>query len=234
MFSNFVANLKDITGIDPRVVSYYHPGAIVVEQYRNIRTYINSLSGGELLRSILISSASKAEGKSLTSVNLAVTMAEDKDKSVVIVDTDFRAPTVEALLNISNKKGLSNYLQGQIRLDEALTATAIPNLMVLPAGEEIAKPAELFAGQKMKDLIPELEKHFNYIILDTPALIPYADARILASYVDGVMLSVQALRTRREVVFRAQEQLLNVKAKLLGVILTQVEYHIPEYIHRHL
>ncbi|RKY37371.1 MAG: hypothetical protein DRP78_01250 [Candidatus Omnitrophota bacterium] len=234
MVRRMIAKLKNKTGIDSKVVSYYSPGAAITEQYRNIRTYISSLNGGKLFRSLLITSANRMEGKSITCVNLAVIMAEEREKSTVLVSADFRNPKIEKLLNVRADKGLSNYLTEEIQLDEILIKTSIENLVILPAGDILSNPAEFFTNQKMKSLITELEMHFNYIIFDSPAIMPYSDARILAPYVDGVLLAVQAGRTRREVVWRVEEQIKSVRAKLLGVILTNVEYYIPEYIHRYL
>ncbi|MDD5746760.1 MAG: CpsD/CapB family tyrosine-protein kinase [Candidatus Omnitrophica bacterium] len=234
MFNVIVPDKTDESGIDPRVVTYYSPGGAAAEQYRKISTYVGALNGGRFCRSLMITSANSKEGKSISSVNLAMTLAEDKEKSVIVIDADFRSPAIGKLLNVASEKGLSNYLNGEIRLDEALAPTVVNNLMVLPAGEIPEKPAELFASLKMKELISDLEKHFNYILLDAPSVIPFADARSIAPCVDGVLLVVQAGRTRREVVWRAQEHLSSVRAKLLGVIIAQVEYYIPEYIHQHL
>ncbi|MBU4305731.1 MAG: CpsD/CapB family tyrosine-protein kinase [Candidatus Omnitrophica bacterium] len=234
MFNVFVTNSKNETGIDPRVVAYYNPGSTIFEQYRNIRTYLNSINGGETFRSMIIASANRQEGKSITAVNLALAMAEEKEKKIVLVNADFRFPVIEKLLNTPAGLGLSEFLKGQAQLDNILTKTYFNNLTLVPAGEIPAHPAELLASQKMKDLIAELEKEFDYVLFDTPALIPFADARILAPCVDGVLLTVQAGKTRREVLWRTQEQIKNLHTKLLGVILTQVEYYIPEYIHRHL
>lgn len=234
MFAKFVANLKDKSEIDPRAVTYYSPGAMISEQYRNMRTHICSLNGGEIFRSILISSANRYEGKSVTALNLAIALAEEKDKKVALIDADLRYPAIEKMLNIKVDKGLSDYLKNTALISDILVKTSINNLTLLPAGNIPSNPAELLSPQKMKELIGEMENSFNYIILDTPAIIPFADARILAPCADGVLLAVQAGKTRREVVSRAQELMRNVRAKLLGVVLTQVEYYIPEYIHRHL
>lgn len=234
MFTNFVAKIKNESGIDAKIVAYYQPNSLIAEQYRNIRTYIGALNGGELFRTLLITSANQTEGKSLTCVNLAISMVEEKEKNVILVNTDFRQPAIEKLLNIKNEKGLSDFLKGEVALDSVLFNSAIERLVVLPTGSIPSNPTELLASQKMKELIGELEKRFNYIILDSPAIIPFADARILGPYTDGVLFVVQAGKTRREVVSRAMDEMSSVRAKLLGVILTQVEYYIPEYIHRHL
>jgi len=234
MFTYYIAETQDASGIDPRVVAYYSPGSIIVEQYRNIKTYISSLNGGDLFRSLMVTSAKRTEGKSLTCVNLAVTMAEDKDKTTILVDLNFRSPKLSSLVNAKPSKGLSDYFNNEARLDEILTKTSINNLMILSSGNMPSNPAGFFTYQRIKELIAELEKHFNYIILDTPALIPFADARTFAPAVDGVILAVSAGKTRREVVWRAEEQIKSVRGKLIGVVLTQVEYYIPEYIHRHL
>ncbi|MFH1458937.1 MAG: CpsD/CapB family tyrosine-protein kinase [Candidatus Omnitrophota bacterium] len=234
MFARFIAKIKDKSGIDARVVSYYSPGSVLAEQYRNIRTYISSLNGGILCRSLCISSANSGEGKSITCVNLAVAMAEDKEKKIVIVNSDFRFGSLESLLNIKAEKGLSDYLNNQAALNEVLVPTEIENLKILPAGNIPENPAEIFASQKLKELVVDLEKNYNYIIFDTPAIIPFAEGKILGPCVDGVLLVVQAGKTRREVVWRIEEELKSVRAKILGVVLTNVEYYIPEYIHRHL
>lgn len=234
MFARYVAKLKDETGIDPRIVSYYAPGSILAEQFRNISTYINSLNGGSYFQSVCITSANKQEGKSITCVNLAVSMAEDKEQEILIVNADFRSPDIETLLNVDSKKGLADYLMGSADLDDVVRTTAISNLKLLGAGAIPPKAAEVITAQKVKNLIVALKAKFSYIIFDTPALIPFADARVIAPLTDGVLLVVQAFRTRREVVARAQEQIVSVRGKLIGVVLTNVEYHIPEYILRHL
>ena len=231
----FVVSEKDDTGIDPRVVAYYSPQVVITEQYRSVRTYLNSIyNGGSGARVLMLTSANRAEGRSITAANLAFTLAEEKEKRVILVNTDFRYPTIEKLLNLPSGPGLSNYLVDGGAVDQIILQTAMPNLRVIPVGTAKINPAEILASLRMKDLIERLRLRFDYIILDSPAFIPFADGRILCPLVDGVLLIVQACRTRREVVWRMQEQLDSLRVKLLGVILSNVEYYIPDYIHRHL
>ncbi|MBI4844953.1 MAG: CpsD/CapB family tyrosine-protein kinase [Candidatus Omnitrophica bacterium] len=234
MFSYYVTSVGDESGIDPRVIAYYDPNAVFSEQFRGIQTQLNSFNGGKSIRSILISSANSGEGKSVTAANLAVIISEDKGQKVLLLDANLRNPSVEKLLNVKNEKGLSDYLSNNIALEQVLTKTPIENLTVLNAGIARTQPAEIFTSLKCRELFAKLKERYNYIIVDASAVIPFADAKILSEYVDGVLLVVQACRSRREVVWRAEELLKSSRTKLLGAILTNVEYYIPEYIHRHL
>ena len=144
-----------------------------------------------------------------------------------------RKPGVDSLLGIRSDKGLSDVLSGRVQVRDALVKTDIANLVVLPAGQISASPNELLSSDKMKAILVELRPQFEVIILDTPAVIPYADPRILSKIVDGVIIVVKAGKTRREVVTRAESILKSVGANIMGYVLTGIEYHIPEYIHRH-
>ena len=181
-----------------------------------------------------ITSSTNGEGKSVSAVNLGVVMAQDSGKPVLLIDCNMRKPAVDSLLGIRSDKGLADVLSGGTQLQDALVKTEIPNLTVLPAGQIASNPNELLASDKMKTILTELRPQFEAIILDTPAVIPFADPRILGKIVDGVILIVRAGKTRREVVARAESILKSVGANIMGYVLTGIEYHIPEYIHRHL
>ncbi len=233
MFTNYIAKNTKKGEIDPRIAGFYHPQAMIVEQYRNMRTYLG-FHNGRRMRSIMVTSASRGEGKSVTAANLAVTIAGEKDKKVLLINADMRSPSIEKLLCLEPAKGLNHYLRGDAQLSEIIMPTRVDSLAVLPAPAPVDNPTEILSSPKMKELIALLQDNFNCLIIDTPAIMPYADARIIGPLVDGVLLVVEARRTRREVVWRTQEQINSIKANLLGIVLTKVEYYIPEYIHRHL
>lgn len=228
-------------GVDRKIVAYYNPRDPIAEQFRALRTHIFSpetkgLFAGQVssLKTIAITSSSHQEGKTLAAVNLAVVIAQDTEKPVLLVDCNLRKPSVDIFLGLHSDKGLSDVLTGNAQLSDALVSTDIKNLTVLPAGHIPANPAELLSSQKMKNLLTELKAQFDHIILDMPPVIPYADPRILGPLADGVVMVIRTGKTRREAVLRAEETLKKVGAKVLGYVLTGIEYHIPEYIHRHL
>ena len=229
-----VAEKRIKAGVDRKIVAYYNPRDPIAEQFRALRTHIYSIEGVVSLKTIAITSSSHQEGKTLAAVNLSVVMAQDSDKPIVVVDCNLRKPAVDIFLGLHTDKGLSDVLMGNAQVSNVLVDTDIKNLTVLPAGGIPTNPADLLGSQKMKDLLAELKEKFDHIILDTPPVMPYADSRILGPLVDGVVIVVRTGKTRREVILRSESILKNVGAKVLGYVLTGIEYHIPEYIHRHL
>lgn len=222
------------SGISKKVVVYHNPNSTIAEQFRVIRTHICSSEKSCNVRTFAVTSPNNGEGKTVTAVNLSVVMAQDFGKPVLLIDCNMRKPAVDSLLGLGGSKGLSDVLSGSLQLKEALAKTEITNLTVLPAGQMSVNPNELLASDKMKAVLAEARPQFEAIVLDTPAVIPYADPRILGKLVDGIILVVRAGRTRREVVARAESVLKSVGVNILGYVMTGIEYHIPEYIHRHL
>ena len=221
------------SGINKNIVAYHNPSSPITEQFRVMRTHACSLENTRNIKIMAITSSNNGEGKSVVAVNMAVVMAQDFAKPILLIDCNMRKPGVDSLLGIRSDKGLSDVLSGRVQVRDALVKTDIANLVVLPAGQISASPNELLSSDKMKAILVELRPQFEVIILDTPAVIPYADPRILSKIVDGVIIVVKAGKTRREVVTRAESILKSVGANIMGYVLTGIEYHIPEYIHRH-
>ncbi len=221
-------------GVDHKIVAYFNSRDPIVEQFRALRTHIYSPENGLDLRTIVVTSSRSREGKTLVAINLSVVMAQDLERPVLLIDCNLRKPCVDEYLGLKSEKGLSDVLSGGAQIGEVLVSTDIKNLTVLPAGQIPSNPSELIGSGKMKDLLAELKMKFNYIILDAPSVIPYADPRILGPLVDGVVIAVRTGVTRREAVSRAESILKSVNCNILGYVLTGIEYYIPEYIHRHL
>jgi capsular exopolysaccharide synthesis family protein len=229
-------------GVDPRIVAYHDPQSAVTEQYRTLWTHILSLDTTPNFKTMLITSSHPQEGKTVTALNLAVVMAHDSKKEILLLDCNLRSPVIHNFLARKNvvaqfiepMKGLSDIFKNDLPLDTVLFKTNIPNLTVLPGGEITPNPTEILGSQKMRHLLTELKEQFGYVVLDSPPVIPYADSRVLSPLVDGAILVVQTEKTRREVVWEAESVLTGVGTKILGYILTGVEYHIPEYIYSHL
>jgi capsular exopolysaccharide synthesis family protein len=222
------------SGVSKKIVAYHNPTSPLTEQFRVLRAHACSSDKGYNIKTMAITSSTNGEGKSVTAVNVAVVMAQDLGRPVLLIDCNMRKPAVASLLGLNGDKGLADILSGNAQLKDVLTGTDIANLTVLPAGHASANPNELLNSEKMKEILAELKPQFEIIVLDAPAVIPYADPRILGKLVDGVVIAVRAGKTRREVVARAESILKSVGVNILGYVLTGIEYHIPEYIHRHL
>ncbi len=229
----YIAKTTDDSGIDPHVVTYFDPQAVISEQYRTLRTNVQLNNSPRPLKTIVISSALHGEGKTITAVNLAVTMAHDLDKSVLLIDCDLRGGTVHQLLAINPTQGLSDILVNDTPLELAFYKSRINNLSILPRGEIPHNPSELLGSKKMRKLLEDLKAKFDYIILDAPPIIPLTDACVLSPLVDGVIFIVQAHRTPRQLVKQAQNSLEHVHAKILGFVLTQAELNLPKYYYRY-
>ncbi len=231
----FVAQKTMESNIDPRIVTFYDSKAPVAEQYRTLRTNLQSIKTEKPIKAIVITSSNHSEGKTITSINLALSMAHDlNNKSILLVDADMRRGSVHKYLGIKPEAGLADILSDSANIDNCLLNIGVNNLTILPAGKIPHNPAELLGSQKMKNLLSALRSKYDYVILDTPPIIPVTDAGLLSSQSDGAILVVQAGRTQKGVVMHSESILRQAQAKILGCILTNVQYHIPGYLYRYL
>ncbi len=192
------------------------------EAYKTLRSnVIFSLTGGEGCKVIQVTSSMMSEGKSTTSVNLAISFAQT-DRKVLLIDCDMRRPKLAALLSLGTKVGLSNVLVEPKLLEEAIIHTKVPKLDVMGAGEIPPNPSELLGSNRMTSLLEGMRKVYDYIILDTPPINMVTDAVILASRSDGVLFVVRAGHSERGNVQDATEQLQYAKVKILGYVLNGV------------
>ncbi len=196
------------------------PNSAVSEQYRKLKGSLVRLTNEDRFRNLLmVTSAIAGEGKSLTAVNLAISMAQEYDLTVLLVDADLRRPSIHSYLGFEQGIGLSDCLQDGIDIGEAIIKTDISKLSVISAGREVAKPLELFASKKMQELMAEIKHRYNdrYVIIDTPPLLPFAETRSLAQIVDGIVFVIHEAVTPQESVLEAKEVLKG--CPILGVVL---------------
>lgn len=203
------------------------------EAYRVLRTNIQYNGVDKPIRSILVTSAIASEGKSFTAANLAVTMAHAGLRTVLI-DADLRRPGQHRLFNLANHIGLTDSLLSHAKPTEFFQHTALENLFVIPSGALPPNPATLLGSQRMRALIQQLESESEILIIDGPPCLPVADAAILASLVDGVLLVVDISRASRKEVQRAKGIIGKVGAQILGVAVNRVAlredyYYYYEY-----
>jgi capsular exopolysaccharide synthesis family protein len=193
------------------------PHSAAAEHYRALRTRLTVREETMPLRTIAVTSPAGQEGKSVTAANLALTMAQELQSRVVLVDADLRDPAVHSLFAIEGVPGLTELLTGQATLDEALIHLPDLGLTLLPAGQAPEYPTELLGSSAMRRTMDALRTRFDRVIFDLPAVIPLADVRTLTPLVDGVLMVVRAGATQRP----ALDQALAAfeEDKVVGVVL---------------
>lgn len=189
----------------------------VRESYKALRTNVMFSIPKKECRRIIVTSAVDGDGKSTNSVNLAINIAETGTK-VLLIDCDLRRPNVANLMNIDNKKGLSNVLTGYCSFENAVVKDATPNLDVLPAGEVPPNPTELLGSSAFSELLDSVSSKYEYVILDTPPVNLVTDTVLLSKLVDGIIIVVRANRTEKDSVNYAINSLRLVDAKILGFV----------------
>jgi protein-tyrosine kinase len=231
----FIAKKTVDSKFDPRIVTFYNSDSPVSEQYRTLRTNIQGISAKRPIKALTITSSNHGEGKTITAINLAISMAHDLNKKqILLVDADLRRARISKYLGINAELGLADLISNGTNIEDALLHVGIDNLTILPAGKIPRNPAELLGSQKLKNLVSLLREKYDYVIFDSPPIIPVTDAGLLGAQTDGVIMVVQAERTQKGVLKHSESLILQAQAKLLGYILTNIQYHIPGYIYRYL
>jgi succinoglycan biosynthesis transport protein ExoP len=213
------------------LVAQHLPKSQVSEAFRALRTALLLSQPDHPPQVILVTSALPREGKTTAAANLAVTLAQLGDKTV-LVDADLRKPGVGRLLNLGTGKyaGLSSYLAGVSTLDlVTVPHPAIPNLAAIPTGPLPPNPADLLSSHKLADAIAELRTKYKFVVIDSPPIMAATDAVILSVQADGVLLVVRSGETPKEAFTRTCDLLTSVKSRLLGVVLNAVDASAPDY-----
>jgi polysaccharide biosynthesis transport protein len=213
----------------------------LAEAYRQLRTSILLSTAGHAPKSLLITSSLPSEGKTTTATNTAISLAQTGAK-VLIIDADMRRPRLHSVFNIENGDGLSTLLSTELTEQEILKVIKQDEgtkLNLLTSGPIPPNPAELIGSEQMASLLQVLQSHFTHVVVDSPPITSFTDGVLIASMVDGVILVVHAGKSSRQVVRRAKQLLSDVGAKLLGVVLNNVNlrsqdnyYYYQSYYNR--
>ncbi len=192
------------------------------DQIKILRTEVLKSMGELGGRTIIVTSPNRGEGKTVTAVNLAVSLAQELDKTVLLVDANLRNPAVHRYLGLNDLPGLSDYLKDKRAVPDLLVNPGINKLTVLPAGKPVQNSSELMGAPRMEALVLAMKERYpdRAIIFDTPSLLTSADPLVLARFVDGVLVVVEAERTSREELRRAMELLEG--RKIVGTVLNKV------------
>jgi capsular exopolysaccharide synthesis family protein len=212
------------------LVTFGHPRSLLSEVYRNIRTSILLSFSERPPRTLVVSSPNPMEGKTTTAVNMAIAFSQ-LGSPVLIIDGDMRKPRIHKVFKGANGVGLSNFLSGNTELKSVIKTSNIPNLFYIPAGPIPPNPSELLGSNLFKNMLQFLGKTFGQIIFDSPPVLSFGDSLILSNSVDGVVLVVLSGKTPREALHHSKNALHQVNAKILGVVVNQVDIEQTRYGH---
>jgi polysaccharide biosynthesis transport protein len=202
--------------------------SLVAESYRNLQTSILFSQTEEPPKTVLFASGCPGEGKTTTTINIAVVFAQMEAK-VLVIDADLRKPSCHKRLMLKSGPGLTEFLTGQRALQEVIKVTLTDNLFVITGGGIPPNPAKLVGSRKMYDMLSRLREQFDYIFIDSPPLVALSDAVRLSTMVDGVVLVVKGHQTTRDGLVEACSRLHYAHAKIVGVVLNGVNLTNGDY-----
>jgi receptor protein-tyrosine kinase len=192
---------------DAHIIDAARPHEAPSEEFRTFRTRLNHLQSLQPIHTVVVTSPSPAEGKSMAAVNLALAESHLEGNHTVLCDFDFRRPLVHNLFQIDRTPGLTDYLLGKATIEQIVKKVAGTNLSIIPAGEAVINPLELLNLDRVRHLLANLQKVYNWVILDTPPLLFAADANLLSTMSDGTILVVRLGVTTIDSITRAIQSL---------------------------
>jgi capsular exopolysaccharide synthesis family protein len=218
----------------------YQPKSPATESIKMVRTSIMLSKPKEKLKTFLLTSSGPGEGKTFSSVNLAITFAQNNEK-IMLIDCDLRRSNVHKILSLDNSAGISNYLVEEKDLESIIQKTQVENLDVIPAGPHPPNPAELLTTEKITELVTRLKDRYDRIIFDTPPVLPVSDTINISNVVDGVIFVVCHGKIAKQIIKQSKQKLADTgKAQIIGVILNNIDieahsgyYYYPYYNYRY-
>jgi capsular exopolysaccharide synthesis family protein len=210
------------------LITYKYPKSSMAEAYRTLRTNLGFASMDDPCRSILFTSTSPRDGKSTVASNLAVVMAQAGNR-VVLIDADLRKPVQHQIFEVDNRQGLTSVLLQKVEAETAMHNGLVENLQVITSGPIPPNPAEILGSERTRLMLKQLLDEYDYVFIDSPPILAVTDAAILSTIVDGVVLVVNYAVTRNEMAREAVEQFKKANARVLGVVLNQVQMESSDY-----
>lgn len=214
------------------LVTYKQPRTAAAEAYRLIRTNLKFSQASGRLQTVLFTSAGPGEGKSTTAANVAVTMVQAGQKTLIL-DCDMRKPVQHKIFGLPNIMGMTNLLVEDISPDEVTQESGVTGLKVITCGPIPPNPSELLGSPRMKELLQRVRMDYHQIIIDCPPVIAVTDAMVAGSLVDGVVMVVKAYDSNVEMVNQAQKLLNNAGAKIIGAVLNKTKTKGKSYYYYH-
>jgi protein-tyrosine kinase len=202
--------------VDSHLIDMSKPHEAPSEEFRTLRTRLNHLQSLQPISTLVVTSPSPAEGKSFAAVNLALAEAQLANNPTLLIDCDFRRPIAHSLFQIDRAPGMTDYLLGKCKLEDAIHKVAGTGLYVMPAGEAVINPLELLNLREVRVMLDHLPSVFKWTILDSPPLLFAADANLLSTLCSGTVLVVRVGTTTIDSVTRAMQSLC--ENNVLGII----------------
>lgn len=195
------------------------PVSALAEHYRRLRQSLESLNPEGLSRTLMMASALPGEGKTIASLNLALTLVERPRTNVIVLEADLRRPSLESYLGLSRAQGLSDVLAGRLALEQAIRKTSESGLDVIGAGTLAANPSKLLRVDRLKQVLFSLKQRYDYVIIDSAPAHTLTDSAVIGSVVDGIVLVVRLGRTPKHVVEETVSQLESAGGNVMGMCL---------------
>ena len=221
---------KPGTGGEERRFKIYR---LTWEQCGQIKHNILGSTSGKNIRTLLFSSPTQGEGNSTILINFAMSLTSEGER-VLLVDSNLRNPSLHHVFNLEKENGFAELILGKVTLKDVIKETLFDNLFVITCGMDHFSPSSVFKSNSLGNHIEEMKRQADWIIFDAPQINSYDDSSTLASKVDGVVMVVEAEKTRWEVAQLAKQRIENGKGKILGVVLNKRQSHIPDWLYKRL
>lgn len=201
------------------LLPHFRPRLVIAEAYRALRTAL-LLSSAEELRVVAVTSAQSGEGKTVTSANLAVVMAQ-LGRQVLLIDGDLRRPRLHEVFKVSNRAGLVTFLTGGSKIEQVFQRSEIPNLWLTPSGPIPPNPSELLSSARMREFVALARQSFDFVVIDTPPVLAVTDAAVVGTLTDGLILCLRARKVLQEEAKACRDRLRLSELRILGTVLNR-------------
>lgn len=214
--------------VNPYLVLFHDPAGYRAEQVRALRNRLVAMNPDGEPKTLVITSAVRGEGKTVAALNLAMAFAELERQQVVLVDADLRRPSCERYLNLNPEPGFADVLLGRAPLDKVLRPAGYRRLMLLGAGTAVGNPSEVLGASRIDELLQRLKERFQYVVIDTPPLLPSTDAGVLAARADGTLLVVRLEHSLKKQTREALRVVQDMGGNVLGTFVNELRGQDPD------
>lgn len=214
--------------VNPYLVLFHEPAGFRAEQVRGLRNRLVAMNPDGEPKTLVVTSAVRGEGKTVSALNLAMAFAELERQQVVLVDADLRRPSCERYLNLNHEAGLTDVLLGHAPVDKLLRPAGYRNLMLLGSGSRVDNPAEVLSSSRLDQLLQRLKERFQYVVIDSPPVLPSTDAGVLSAAADGTLMVVRLEHSLKKQSRDAWQVLSDMGGNVLGTFVTEVRGQDPD------
>jgi capsular exopolysaccharide synthesis family protein len=214
--------------VNPYLVMFHDPAGFRAEQVRGLRNRLVAMNPDGEPKTLVVSSAVRGEGKTVSALNLAMSFAELEHHRVVIVDADLRCPSCERYLNLNAEAGLTDVLLGHEPVDKLLRPAGYRQLMLLGAGSRVDNPAEVLTSSRLEQLVQRLKENFQYVVIDAPPVLPSTDAGVLSAAADGTVMVIRLEHSQKKQSRDALRTLADMGGNVLGTFVTEIRGRDPD------